>query len=145
MLTVNNSKASSDVRSMMYHRQSETGEVGIDIAHSMESHETVSVAEKGEKMELEKFYSASSLSVEPPSSPPSSCPSTASECSWIKFNDKSVSEVKWEEVRRESQGGTTSTTSAYSLVYFSSELHHDWLQGGEAFYIEWGLVSLHAI
>ena len=160
LLTVNDGKASSDVRGMTYHRQSETGEVCIDIAHSMESvlsteevvttesHEIlVSGAEKGERMEIEKFYSASSLSVEPPSSPPSSCPSTASECSWIKFNDVSVSEVKWEEVRRESLGGTTGNTSAYCLVYLNSELRQDWLQGGggEAFYIECELVSLHAI
>lgn len=145
--TVRDSKATGDVRSPAYHRQSETGEVCIDIAHSLESvlsteevvvtesqEALVSGAEKGEGMEIEKLYSASSLSVEPPSSPSATSLSTAEDCSWIKFNDVSVSEVKWEEVRRESLGGTTGNTSAYCLVYLNNELHQDWLQGGG----EWG-------
>lgn len=49
---------------------------------------------------------------------------------WMKFNDVSVSEVSWEEVRRESLGGTRGNTSAYCLVYVSSLLHQDWLSSG---------------
>ena len=166
-LVVKDSKASLDVRTLTYHRQSETGEVCVDVAHSMESilsaeEEVVStelpetpshvretgdscggssrgggsLPERSEKMEIEKYHSTSSLSVEPPSStlsfsqfPPNS--GSPAEGSWIKFNDVSVSEVKWEEVRRESVGGTSGNTSAYCLVYINQELHQDWVCSGE--------------
>ena len=38
---------------------------------------------------------------------------------WLKFNDNTVSEVTWEELVKESVGGT-SNTSAYSLVYIDA-------------------------
>lgn len=47
---------------------------------------------------------------------------------WMKFNDVSVCEVDWEEVRRESVGSGCSNTSAYCLVYINKLLHQDWLQ-----------------
>lgn len=50
---------------------------------------------------------------------------------WLKFNDVSVSEVSWQEVRRESVGGAHGNTSAYCLVYINRALHQDWLQSGE--------------
>lgn len=43
---------------------------------------------------------------------------------WLKFNDVSVSEVGWEEVRREGVGGKHNT-SAYCLVYINSVLYQD--------------------
>jgi len=160
-LVVKNSKASLDIRNMTYHRQSETGEVCVDLAQSMESvlsteeevvsaelpetlnnvHETEggrgSLSERSEKMEIEKYHSTSSLTVEPPSSsslsfaqfPPGS--GSPSEGTWIKFNDVSVGEVKWEDVRRESVGGSSGNTSAYCLVYINQELHQDWVCAGE--------------
>ena len=48
---------------------------------------------------------------------------------WLKFNDISVTEVKWEEVARESFGGQHNT-SAYCLVYLSSELSLQWCEKG---------------
>ena len=48
---------------------------------------------------------------------------------WLKFNDVSVSEVKWEEVERESYGGKQNT-SAYCLVYISDALWKQ-LESGE--------------
>ena len=47
---------------------------------------------------------------------------------WLKFNDVSVIEVNWEEVKRESFGSNnksnfSSNTSAYCLVYISAEAH----------------------
>ena len=60
---------------------------------------------------------------------------------WLKFNDVSVSEVDWEEVKRESLGGTTSNTSAYCLVYINKLLHEEWLNSGEGRYrggVGWG-------
>lgn len=50
---------------------------------------------------------------------------------WMKFNDVSVSEVSWEEVRRESLGGAHGNTSAYCLVYVNRLLHDDWLSSGK--------------
>lgn len=50
---------------------------------------------------------------------------------WMKFNDVSVCEVDWEEVRRESVGSGSGNTSAYCLVYINRLLHQDWLQSGE--------------
>ena len=52
---------------------------------------------------------------------------------WLKFNDVSVIEVNWEEVKRESFGSNnksnfSSNTSAYCLVYISAEAH-DQLEG----------------
>ena len=38
---------------------------------------------------------------------------------WLKFNDNTVSEVTWDELVKESVGGT-SNTSAYSLVYIDA-------------------------
>ena len=35
---------------------------------------------------------------------------------WLKFNDNTVSETSWEELRKESVGGHCNT-SAYSMVY----------------------------
>ena len=55
----------------------------------------------------------------------------AREDCWLKFNDVSVSEVSWEEVRRESLGAERGNTSAYCLVYINSALHRDWLSNGE--------------
>ena len=49
---------------------------------------------------------------------------------WLKFNDVSVSEVKWEEVERESYGGKQNT-SAYCLVYISDALWKQWEESGE--------------
>ena len=49
---------------------------------------------------------------------------------WLKFNDVSVSEVKWEEVERESYGGKQNT-SAYCLVYINDALWKQWEESGE--------------
>lgn len=38
---------------------------------------------------------------------------------WLKFNDISVTETSWEEVARESEGGS-GTASAYCLIYTQS-------------------------
>lgn len=114
---------------LSYHRQLETGEVCVDVMQSLES--VVSTEETGtsglqgvggEGMEVEKCSSSSSSS---------SISGGGGGSSWIKFNDVSVSEVKWEEVRRESLGGTRGNTSAYCLVYLNRELHQVWLDGGE--------------
>lgn len=48
---------------------------------------------------------------------------------WLKFNDISVTEVKWSEVARESFGGQHNT-SAYCLVYISSTLSNQWCEKG---------------
>ena len=48
---------------------------------------------------------------------------------WLKFNDVSVTEVRWEEVARESFGGQQNT-SAYCLVYVSRELGNQWCEKG---------------
>lgn len=50
---------------------------------------------------------------------------------WLKFNDVSVSAVSWEEVRKESLGGSRGNTSAYCLVYINRMLHEDWLSSGK--------------
>lgn len=50
---------------------------------------------------------------------------------WLKFNDVSVSEVSWDEVRRESLGEMQQNTSAYCLVYVSKLLHENWLRDGK--------------
>ena len=61
---------------------------------------------------------------------------------WLKFNDVSVIEVNWEEVKRESFGSNnksnfSSNTSAYCLVYISAEAH-DQLEGsGKCMMDEW--------
>ena len=52
---------------------------------------------------------------------------------WLKFNDVSVSEVKWEEVERESYGGKQNT-SAYCLVYISDALWKQ-LESGEGVWV----------
>ena len=49
---------------------------------------------------------------------------------WLKFNDVSVHEIKWEEVMRESYGGDQNT-SAYCLLYISPQLHQSWAKNGE--------------
>ena len=50
---------------------------------------------------------------------------------WLKFNDISVTEVKWDEVARESFGGPHNTnTSAYCLVYVNSALSSLWCENG---------------
>ncbi len=159
-LAVNDSKASLDVRNPTYHRQLETGEVCIDVGQCADSSQPIQsvqsteevvttesresmagsgMSEKSENMEIEKVCSGSSLSVGLPS-PVSLGTLTAnsdtscvpgSKSSWIKFNDVSVSEVKWEDVRRESMGGVNGNTSAYCLVYLNRELHQNWVDGGE--------------
>lgn len=49
---------------------------------------------------------------------------------WLKYNDVSVTEVDWEEVKRESFGGTSNTTSAYCLVYISTDAENKWTEKG---------------
>ena len=63
---------------------------------------------------------------------------------WLKFNDVSVIEVNWEEVKRESFGSNNyhksnfiSNTSAYCLVYISAEAHEQWEGSGECMMDEW--------
>lgn len=58
---------------------------------------------------------------------------------WLKFNDVSVTEVKWEEVARESFGGQQNT-SAYCLVYVSGELSNQWCEKGGWEEIGWGVM-----
>ena len=48
---------------------------------------------------------------------------------WIKFNDVSVTEVHWDEIERESFGGSrlnNGNTSAYCLVYISTDAERQW-------------------
>ncbi len=117
-----------------YHTQLETGEIYTDTAQSPES-----------MLASDEVTSVSSPSVlGGPSTPSSDCPrggrsggegmeveGEEAGMVWTKFNDVSVSEVGWEEVRRESLGGTHSNTSAYCLVYVDRQLHEDWLNNGK--------------
>ncbi len=50
-------------------------------------------------------------------------PAAVEEEVWLKFNDVSVSEVAWAEVQRESYGGQQQNTSAYCLLYISSDMN----------------------
>lgn len=56
---------------------------------------------------------------------------------WLKINDIQVSEVTWEEVKRESRGGGRSHTSAYCLIYISDKIIRDWdfESGKQRFYL----------
>ena len=63
---------------------------------------------------------------------------------WLKFNDVSVIEVNWEEVKRESFGSNnyhksnfSSNTSAYCLVYISAEAHDQWEGSSKCMMDEW--------
>ena len=61
---------------------------------------------------------------------------------WLKFNDVSVIEVNWEEVKRESFGSNnksnfSSNTSAYCLVYISAEAHDQREGSGKYMMDEW--------
>ena len=115
-----------------YHRQSETGEVCLDMTLPPDS--APSPAESGssashgvgggEGMEVEKGAQPSVAEL-------SASSVEDVEDTWIKFNDVSVSEVNWESVRQESLGGTRGNTSAYCLVYLNRELHENWLEGGK--------------
>ena len=119
-----------------YHRQLETGEVCVDVMQSLECvvpvDETVMSATQGvagEGMEVEKCSSSLFGASSPLSTSGGKAGGTGR--SWIKFNDVSVSEVLWEDVRKESLGGTSGNTSAYCLIYLNRELHLDWLDEGE--------------
>ena len=56
---------------------------------------------------------------------------------WLKYNDVSVTSVNWEEVKLESFGGnnhnneTKTNTSAYCLLYISSENDKTWNEDGK--------------
>lgn len=58
---------------------------------------------------------------------------SAEECSgeevWLKFNDVSVTKVRWSEVVKESYGGQQNT-SAYCLVYVNTAAEEQWASNG---------------
>ena len=110
-----------------YHTRLETGEIYTDAIQSPESMGTG-----------DEITSVSSPCILVGPSTPSSDGQGGMEVEgeetgsiWTKFNDVSVSEVNWEEVKRESLGGMHSNTSAYCLVYIDKRLHENWLSNGE--------------
>ena len=121
-----------------FHTQLETGEIYADTTQSPEG--MVAADESGgsanlsppepggvaQKMEVERSGGA-----EDEEGAEREAGEDGGRKEWMKFNDVSVCEVDWEEVRRESVGSGSGNTSAYCLVYINRLLHQDWLQSGE--------------
>ena len=119
-------------QSQEHHSETDTEQARID-------------EEVGGVEDMQQDGSPGSLASDSPTKPPSSAamatqtdqgwPLDAGRDIWLKFNDISVSEVDWEEVKRESFGGgqqpSNGNTSAYCLLYISREAEEMWEGKGE--------------